>query len=116
MSKNKLVIISIASVIIFSVLIYLERHSTAETQWGETHGSRIHGRVISTYGPVKNARVRVAGDEKYALTNSRGEYILPTDHVSGDRVWVTAGKEGWFNNGQIAYRSGRTRDIFLNPV
>ncbi len=29
---------------------------------------------------------------------------------------VTAGKEGWFNNGQIVRRSGRTRDIFLNPV
>jgi hypothetical protein len=29
---------------------------------------------------------------------------------------VTAGKEGWFNNGQVADGSGRIRDIFLNPV
>ena len=29
---------------------------------------------------------------------------------------MTAGKEGWFNNGQIANFAGRTRDIFLNPV
>ncbi len=116
MSRNKSAIIAIASVMIFSVVIYLEKQSTAQTQSGKTHSARIHGRVMSRYGPVKNARVRVAGDEKYALTNSRGEYILPTDHVSGARLLVTAGKEGLFNNGQITYRSGRTRDIFLNPV
>ncbi|MEE9419042.1 MAG: multiheme c-type cytochrome, partial [Desulfatiglandaceae bacterium] len=39
-----------------------------------------------------------------------------TGHLRGRRLFVTAGKKGWFNNGQISYRSGRTRDIFLNPA
>ena len=37
-------------------------------------------------------------------------------HTAGQQLMVTAGKEGWFNNGQVADRSGRIRDIFLNPI
>jgi hypothetical protein len=32
----------------------------------------IQGRVISIYGPVENARVRIAGDDKYTLTDRQG--------------------------------------------
>jgi hypothetical protein len=76
----------------------------------------IRGRVVSNYGPVENARVRIIGEESYTLTDRQGRYELQTAHSSGQRGIVTAGKEGWFNNGQIAKFSGRTRDTFLNPV
>ncbi|MBW2450214.1 MAG: carboxypeptidase regulatory-like domain-containing protein, partial [Deltaproteobacteria bacterium] len=78
--------------------------------------STIRGRVTSTYGPVENARVRMIGEESYTLTDRQGFYELQIAHSPAERVIVTAGKEGWFNNGQIANFSGRTRDIFLNPV
>jgi hypothetical protein len=116
MSSKKWVVIAIASILIFSVIIYLEQKGAAQTWSRANQDARIYGRVVSKYGPVKNARVRVAGDEKYALTNSEGEFILPTDHLYGSRLLVTAGKEGWFNNGQIGASSGPIRDIFLNPV
>jgi len=116
MTRKKLILIVIALLLIFSVVIYLEKQSTAQSVSGNPQGTTIKGRVVSRYGPVKNARVRVAGDERYALTNSAGEFMLPTGHVSGTRILVTAGKEGWFNNGQISYPFGRTKDIFLNPV
>lgn len=85
---------------------------------GETKsGIVIRGRVISEYGPVENARVRVAGDDKYTLTDRQGQYELVTSQPPGTRFMVTAGKEGWFNNGQVASGAGgRVRDIFLNPV
>ena len=76
----------------------------------------IQGRVTSTYGPVENARVRIAGEEGYTLTDREGRYELVTAHRPGRRLAVTAGKEGWFNNGRVAGRSGRMRDIGLNPV
>jgi hypothetical protein len=76
----------------------------------------IRGRVTSIYGPVENARVRIIGEESFTLTDRQGLYELQTAHSPGGRVIVTAGKEGWFNNGQIANFSGRMRDIFLNPV
>ncbi len=76
----------------------------------------IRGRVTSVYGPVENARVRIIGEERFTLTDRQGRYELQTTHSPGERVIVVAGKEGWFNYGQIANFSGRTRDIFLNPV
>ena len=76
----------------------------------------IRGRVTSVYGPVENARVRIIGEERFALTDRQGQYELQTTHSPGKRTIVTAGKEGWFNYGQIANFSGHTRDIFLNPV
>jgi hypothetical protein len=76
----------------------------------------IRGRVISNYGPVEAARVRIIGDKNYALTDRQGRYELQISHSPDERMIVTAGKEGWFNNGQIANFSGGTRDIFLNPV
>jgi hypothetical protein len=76
----------------------------------------VRGRVISQYGPVENARVRLAGEKNYTLTDRQGRYELQSAYLPGTRLMVTAGKEGWFNNGQIVRHSGRTRDIFLNPV
>ncbi|MBW1995330.1 MAG: hypothetical protein JRI77_12925 [Deltaproteobacteria bacterium] len=76
----------------------------------------IRGRVISRYGPVENARVRVAGADKYALTDRQGKFELKTAHLPGSRLRITAGKEGWFNNGQVTSLTGGMNDIFLNPV
>jgi hypothetical protein len=79
-------------------------------------GPIIRGRVVSTYGPVENARVRIAGEEAFTLTDREGRYELISAHPPGTQLWVTAGKEGWFNNGQVAGRSSRMPDILLNPV
>jgi hypothetical protein len=76
----------------------------------------IRGRVTSIYGPVENARVRISGAQSFTLTDRQGRFELKAAHSPGERLIVAAGKEGWFNNGQIASFSGRTRDIFLNPV
>lgn len=76
----------------------------------------IRGRVMSRYGPVENARVRLPGTRDHVLTNKLGRFELQTAHRPGLRLRVTAGKEGWFNNAQISTGTGRIRDIFLNPV
>ena len=65
---------------------------SAETTGENRSGVVIRGRVISTYGPVENARVRAAGDEKYTLTDRQGLYELVTTHPPGTRFMVTAGK------------------------
>jgi hypothetical protein len=87
-----------------------------QAQLESSRDRSIHGRVISKYGPVENARVRVAGTETYALTDREGKFELPTGQFTGEKLWVTAGKEGWFNNAQAAYPSGSTKDIFLYPI
>jgi len=84
----------------------------SNTKWQRT----VTGRVISKYGPVENARVRVAGEETYALTDRQGRFELQTGHLSRSKLWVTAGKEGWFNNGQVSYPSGGAGDISVNAV
>ena len=118
MRKVKLKFILIGTVV-FSLLMaagYLINAGDAQTADTSRPGIVIRGRVISTYGPIENARARVAGDENYTLTDRQGQYELITVQPPGTQLLVTAGKEGWFNNGQVADRSGRIRDIFLNPV
>jgi hypothetical protein len=95
---------------------YFITNSSAQTSTKNREGYVIRGRVISSYGPVEHAKVRIAGEDNYTLTDRQGQYELVTAHSPGTRLLVTAGKEGWFNNGQVAERSGRIRDIFLNPV
>ncbi len=79
-------------------------------------GMSLYGRVVSQYGPVENARVRIAGSNKYALTDRQGRFEIMVAYLPGTSFLVTAGKEGWFNNGQMVNGPGRVRDIFLNPV
>lgn len=76
----------------------------------------LRGRVLSQYGPVEKARVRIAGENNFTLTDRQGGYEFQSAYPPGSQPIVTAGKEGWFNNGQPANFSGRTRDIFLNPI
>jgi hypothetical protein len=94
----------------------LAKVSPAKKAAEDTRGNTIRGRVGSRYGPVENARVRIAGEEKYTLTDRQGRFVLQTAHPPGTRLMVTAGKAGWFNNGQIISRPGRKTDIFINPV
>ena len=121
----KFILIGAAVISLFMAAGYFITVGSAQTVDDNRLGIVIRGRVISTYGPVENARVRVAGDENYTLTDRQGQYELIaahppgtriTMHPPGTRLLVTAGKEGWFNNGQVVDHSGRIRDIFLNPV
>ena len=112
----KFILIGTAVISLFLAAGYFITVGNAQTVDDSSSGIVIRGRVISSYGPVENARVRVAGDENYTLTDRQGQYELIAAHPPGTRLLVTAGKEGWFNNGQVVDRSGRIRDIFLNPV
>lgn len=71
---------------------------------------------MSPYGPVPNARVRSAGDDKYTLTDRQGRFELATGHLPANSIKVTAGKDGWFNNAKTAYPVGDAGDISLNPI
>jgi hypothetical protein len=102
-------------VVIMTAGLYMLAGDATATDENRPAGT-IRGRVTSAYGPVENARVRIIGEESFTLTDRQGRYELQAAHALGGRVIITAGKEGWFNNGQIANFSGRTRDIFINPV
>ena len=116
MARKKSIFIAAILLALLSVTVSLKYLNASKAPGKEVSGVVVRGRVISTYGPVENARVRLAGDESYTLTDREGRYELQAAHPSGARLIVTAGKEGWFNNGQAVRGSGRTRDIFLNPV
>ena len=113
--KSYLTGIAFAAILLAAAGFYMSA-SAAQTVTQNRQDRIIRGRVTSTYGPVENARVRIAGEEKYTLTDREGRYELVAAYPPGQQLMVTAGKEGWFNNGQVSDRSGRIRDILLNPV
>lgn len=76
----------------------------------------LSGRVISNYGPVPQARVRVAGLENFTLSDQGGYFNLRSPLPQQGQAMVTAGKQGWFNNGKPLGWTGSVGDIFLNPV
>jgi hypothetical protein len=82
---------------------------------GFTRISSVRGRVVSSYGPVEDARVRVSGSETVVLTDSLGGFELEAAHFIGLTPRITAGKEGWFNNGRYV-SAGRGTEIALYPV
>ncbi len=110
-----LMVLGFVAFFLFVAGSYL-RTSAAQNETQTPQGLIIRGRVVSTYGPVEKARVRIAGEDKYTLTDRQGHYELATAYPPGQRLMVTAGREGWFNNGQVTDRSGRIRDILLNPI
>lgn len=118
MLKANLKFILIGSAILSGLVVagYSIKASIAQTSDDNRSTVVVSGRVISEYGPVENARVRIAGEEDFTLTDRQGHYELQSAYTPGSRLTVTAGKEGWFNNGQLVNRSGRIQDIFLNPV
>jgi len=108
-------LIMITLIILFSGMISGVMRSARANSDTQT-GMVIEGRVMSTYGPVKNARVKIAGESAYTLTDSEGRYKLRTRYLPGTRLKITAAKQGWFNNGIITSGPGRERNIYLNPV
>jgi hypothetical protein len=118
MLKANLKFILIGSAILSGLIVagYSIKTSIAQTSAENRPTVVLRGRVISEYGPVENARVRIAGEEEFTITDRQGYYELQSAYTPGSRLIVTAAKEGWFNNGQLTNRSGRVRDIFLNPV
>jgi hypothetical protein len=108
---------AIALLVIFLMGLDFGKQSPAQLwPWSQRGTAAVLGRVTSRYGPLENARVRVAGDEKYVTTDRQGRFELQSGPLPGTRFMVTAGKEGWFNNGAMGYGSGDVGDIFLNPV
>lgn len=77
---------------------------------------KVSGMVDSVYGPLVDARVRVAGREAMVLTGPDGGYHLDSTAPPQGPVVVTAGKEGWFNNGAWLGWGGSVPRIRLNPV
>ena len=118
MLKGKLKFILIGSAVFAGLILagYSIKAGIAQTSAENRPTVVVRGRVLSEYGPVENARVRIAGEENYTLTDRQGYYELQSPYMPGSQPIVTAAKEGWFNNGQLANRSGRIPDIFLNPV
>ena len=114
--KRKTYLLTLVALAIFSTLIYFEKMSPARAGTGAMSNPGVQGRVVSVYGPLENARVRIPGSEHYSLTDRQGIFTLPPDLLSGDRLRITAGKEGWFNNEQVRSPYGPARDIHLNPV
>ena len=77
MKKTKLLIGFILILGVFTVLFF-EKPGSARARLISTHDRIIKGQVISEYGPVENARVRVAGTETFVLTNRQGNFELST--------------------------------------
>jgi hypothetical protein len=113
--KSYLIGIGFAAVFLAAAGYYITV-SAAQPVTRNSQGRIIRGRVTSTYGPVENARVRIAGEETYTLSDREGRYELVAAYPPGQQLMVTVGKEGWFNNGQVTDRSGSVRDILLNPI
>ncbi|UCH20101.1 MAG: carboxypeptidase regulatory-like domain-containing protein [Deltaproteobacteria bacterium] len=114
--KKTILLLSLSILAIFFSLFYFEKRILAQTSQRKILGAVIQGRVLSPYGPVENARVRVVGEEKYTLTDRQGRYVLQTQHPPVLKLRVTAGKEGWFNNAQITSNSSQDTDIFMYPI
>lgn len=108
--------ITLTLLVASALAFYFIRPGSAEIASNSNLSGVITGHVMSKYGPVANARVRIAGDDNYELSDINGQFILQYPHGAGNKIKVTAGKEGWFNNEQIDFGYGRTKEIFLNPV
>lgn len=115
--KKRLLLVAAASLLVFLTIFHFDKITQGQIVSKVNLGSPVFGRVMSVYGPVKNAKVRVAGEKEDTLTDKEGRFVLPTDRPPGTRLRVTAGKQGWFNNGQILSTGSRDGpDIFLNPI
>jgi len=117
LSKTKIVILIVASLLVIPAAGYhLITFDNTAAVAGDAGNRMVTGRIVSPYGPVPAARVRVAGDEKYTLTDRLGRYALATGHLPDKNLRLTAGKDGWFNNGKGAYPAGESGDLQLNPL
>jgi hypothetical protein len=117
MSRPKTLFLStLGLLIILTAVYYFASSGIAQTAPVSSAQRSIHGQVVSQYGPVANARVRIAGDDKYTLTDRQGKYVLETGDAPLRSIKVTAGKDSWFNNGLRAFPMGQAEHIVLNPL
>ncbi len=116
MNLKRHIMVGVASLFILSSVVYFAKRGVSRDSREGPGGTLIEGRVVSPYGPVEKARVRVAGEDRYTLTDRQGRFLLQSGHSRGTRLRVTAGKEGWFNNGLILNRSRPEGEIYMNPV
>jgi hypothetical protein len=77
----KFVIIGSAILSVFIIAGYSIKASIAQTTADNRPTVVISGRVISEYGPVENARVRIAGEEDFTLTDRQGYYELQSAYL-----------------------------------
>ncbi|UCG14254.1 MAG: hypothetical protein JSU72_07280 [Deltaproteobacteria bacterium] len=103
--------------IILSV-VFLQQAQGGPSDTGATGTTRPRaiGRVVSQYGPMEGARVRLRGGDQLIVTDEQGHFTVHGPLPPWNMPMVTAGKEGWFNNGVILGRFGLVGDISLRPV
>ena len=116
MLSKKFLILPLALISLSLAMVFYVRMSPAQQTVLASGGAGLRGRVLSPFGPVKDARVRLKGSDQFVRTDDQGRFALPTANIPPGRVVVTAGKDGWFNNGVVSHSSGWTKDLFLNPV
>ena len=60
MNGKKYIAITIPMAVILLIMVIHGKPSPAQTAGEKFEGAMLQGRVVSPYGPVENARVRVA--------------------------------------------------------
>ena len=118
MARHKKIIgLVCAFIIIVSVAYLLRAQGNPADKDPEKASAPIAvGRAVSPYGPLADARVRLPGQDDFTLTDQQGHFTLKGTRTWRSRPMVTAGKEGWFNNGAPLDRFGLVGDISLRPV
>lgn len=88
------------------------------TSWSsqKKNSSVIRGVVASQYGMVADARVRIAGNKDFTLTDINGRYTLEAPFFSRRAIKITAGKDGWFNNSVNALPGNQNANVMLFPI
>lgn len=114
--RHPLLFVSLA-LMAFAALAYLIAPTgTALAKLPQSSDRSLQGRIVSAFGPVSEARVRVSGDAPFVVSDARGAFSLKTDHLPPQSLKITAGKDGWFNNAKVAYPVDDAGDLFLNPL
>jgi hypothetical protein len=114
---KKIMVLACAFMVIGSVAYWQRAQGNPAEKDPEKAGAPIAvGRAVSPYGPLADARVRLPGQDDFTLTGQQGHFTLKGPRPWRTRPMVTAGKEGWFNNGAPLGRFGLVGDISLRPV
>lgn len=91
----------------FSVLVLAETKESKKTP--------VEGRIVSDYGPVEGATVRLPGTNEFTRSNKEGYFLFPLRLNRFGNTRITVGKEGWFNNGGFIV-PGRDFILKLTPL
>lgn len=82
----------------------------------EASGAQISGVVTDGREPVAEARVRIHGKLNYVLTDAQGRFTLQIEDEMIESVAITAGKEGWINNGVMVLPGTSYTTIVMERV